>query len=375
MTTPSNSPYTPDLRGFIEFLEKEHPEHVVRIKKEVDPKFGVSGILERLERDGKFPLVIFENVKGSTDSAGRQHACELRAAAARARHGDRRRQGVRQGMRGAAGQSDRSGDGRERAGARGGVPRQGRERRGPADLHLSREGRGQVHHRGARGDARSRDRHQQCRHLPAPGAREEPARRAAFGDRGRQHHLEEIREARPALPGRHRHRAPSGVLRRLAVLLDARLRRDQDRRRHAAAAGAAGALQDHSARGAGQRRDRAGVRNPPGGAAARSAVRRISRHLRAAAHEPGAGDQGDHAAEEPALPERLRRPRRQPAAVGADPHELHRGDGEDRLPDRARRERAARRGASASSATSRWRRCRRARPSSPRWRRSSPIRS
>jgi 2,5-furandicarboxylate decarboxylase 1 len=66
MTTPSNSPYTPDLRGFIAFLEKEHPKQVVRISREVDPKFGVSGILERLERDGKFPLVIFENVKGST---------------------------------------------------------------------------------------------------------------------------------------------------------------------------------------------------------------------------------------------------------------------------------------------------------------------
>jgi 2,5-furandicarboxylate decarboxylase 1 len=65
MATPSNSPYTPDLRGFIEYLEKEHPEQVVRISREVDPKFGVSGILERLERDGKFPLVIFENVKGS----------------------------------------------------------------------------------------------------------------------------------------------------------------------------------------------------------------------------------------------------------------------------------------------------------------------
>src|SRR2546421_12927405 len=65
MTTPSNSPYTPDLRGFIAFLEKEHPEQVVRISREVDPKFGVSGILERLGRDGKFPLVIFENVKGS----------------------------------------------------------------------------------------------------------------------------------------------------------------------------------------------------------------------------------------------------------------------------------------------------------------------
>ena len=65
MSFPSNAPYTPDLRGFIEFLEKEHPGQVVRIKKEVDPKFGVSGIIERLERDGKFPLVIFENVKGS----------------------------------------------------------------------------------------------------------------------------------------------------------------------------------------------------------------------------------------------------------------------------------------------------------------------
>src|SRR3954470_19217510 len=62
----SNSLYSPDLRGFIAYLEAEHPEEVVRITKEVDPKFGVSGIIERLERDGKFPLVIFENVKGST---------------------------------------------------------------------------------------------------------------------------------------------------------------------------------------------------------------------------------------------------------------------------------------------------------------------
>lgn len=57
--------YTPDLRGFIAYLEAEHPEEVVRISAEVDPKFGVSGILHRLEKDEKFPLVIFENVKGS----------------------------------------------------------------------------------------------------------------------------------------------------------------------------------------------------------------------------------------------------------------------------------------------------------------------
>lgn len=54
-----------DLRGFIEFLEECHPHEVVRIRKEVDPRFGVSRILARLERDDKFPLVIFENVKGS----------------------------------------------------------------------------------------------------------------------------------------------------------------------------------------------------------------------------------------------------------------------------------------------------------------------
>lgn len=65
MNSRSNSPYTPDLRGFIEFLEAEHPEQVLRIKKEVDPKFTVAGILDRLEKDNKFPLVIFENVKGS----------------------------------------------------------------------------------------------------------------------------------------------------------------------------------------------------------------------------------------------------------------------------------------------------------------------
>ena len=61
----SNQPYTPDLRGFIEYLDKEHPEEIIRISKEVDPHFGVSGILHRLEKEGHFKVVIFENVKGS----------------------------------------------------------------------------------------------------------------------------------------------------------------------------------------------------------------------------------------------------------------------------------------------------------------------
>ncbi len=33
MNRLSNSPYTPDLRGFIAYLEAEHPEQVVRISK------------------------------------------------------------------------------------------------------------------------------------------------------------------------------------------------------------------------------------------------------------------------------------------------------------------------------------------------------
>lgn len=65
MSPRSNQRYTPDLRGYLEMLEKEHPEHILRITAEVDPKFGVSGIIHRLEQDGHSPVVIFENVKGS----------------------------------------------------------------------------------------------------------------------------------------------------------------------------------------------------------------------------------------------------------------------------------------------------------------------
>ncbi|MEC7491032.1 MAG: UbiD family decarboxylase [Pseudomonadota bacterium] len=65
MDSLSNQPYTADLRGFIEFLETNHPNEIIRISAEVDPKFGVTGILARLERDGHFQAVIFENVKGS----------------------------------------------------------------------------------------------------------------------------------------------------------------------------------------------------------------------------------------------------------------------------------------------------------------------
>ena len=65
MSDLSNSAYAPDLHGFIEFLDAEHPDQIIRISKEVDPKFEIAGIIERLEKDDRFPLIIFENVKGS----------------------------------------------------------------------------------------------------------------------------------------------------------------------------------------------------------------------------------------------------------------------------------------------------------------------
>ncbi len=65
MDTTKMTSYTPDLRGFIQYLEEKFPQQVIRIKKEVDPKFGVTGIIDRLEKDDRFPLVIFENIKGS----------------------------------------------------------------------------------------------------------------------------------------------------------------------------------------------------------------------------------------------------------------------------------------------------------------------
>ena len=65
MNLISNRPGGTDLRSFLSFLESSHPEQVLRVSREVDPDFGVSGILHRLERDGHFRVVIFEKVKGS----------------------------------------------------------------------------------------------------------------------------------------------------------------------------------------------------------------------------------------------------------------------------------------------------------------------
>jgi len=54
-----------DLRSYIQFLDEFYPNEILRVKEEVDPFFGVTAILWRLEKERRFPLVIFENIKGS----------------------------------------------------------------------------------------------------------------------------------------------------------------------------------------------------------------------------------------------------------------------------------------------------------------------
>src|ERR1700741_1261727 len=54
-----------DLRGFLREVEAEEPDQVLRVPREVDPHFEVTGVLARLEKERKFPIVIFEKVKGS----------------------------------------------------------------------------------------------------------------------------------------------------------------------------------------------------------------------------------------------------------------------------------------------------------------------
>jgi 2,5-furandicarboxylate decarboxylase 1 len=51
-----------DFRQFLAVMERESPEDVVRIRREVDPRFEVTALQQHLEDLGRYPLVIFENV-------------------------------------------------------------------------------------------------------------------------------------------------------------------------------------------------------------------------------------------------------------------------------------------------------------------------
>ena len=54
-----------DLRFFLKTLEKEAPEEIVRVTKEISPEYEITALLTKLEQQNRLPAVIFEKVKGS----------------------------------------------------------------------------------------------------------------------------------------------------------------------------------------------------------------------------------------------------------------------------------------------------------------------
>jgi 2,5-furandicarboxylate decarboxylase 1 len=72
-----------ELRSFIEDIRRNHPEEVLTISREVDPRFEITALVVKLEQERRFPILIFENVRGSKFSVVTNvHASRRRLASA-----------------------------------------------------------------------------------------------------------------------------------------------------------------------------------------------------------------------------------------------------------------------------------------------------
>ena len=54
-----------DLRGVLEEMASRSPEEILHVQKPVDPYLEATAIIARLEREHRFPTLIFENILGS----------------------------------------------------------------------------------------------------------------------------------------------------------------------------------------------------------------------------------------------------------------------------------------------------------------------
>jgi 2,5-furandicarboxylate decarboxylase 1 len=54
-----------DLRSYLDELLEKRPNDVVIVDKEVDPRYEASAIVEKFEKQNKFPLVFFKKIEGS----------------------------------------------------------------------------------------------------------------------------------------------------------------------------------------------------------------------------------------------------------------------------------------------------------------------
>src|SRR4030095_13568593 len=71
MPEPMRDPMSEDaayqsLRGFISLLDRTHPGEVVRIAEPVDLAYQTQALALELERQRRFPVLIFEQVRGHT---------------------------------------------------------------------------------------------------------------------------------------------------------------------------------------------------------------------------------------------------------------------------------------------------------------------
>ena len=53
-----------DLRSFIAELESAYPDEVARVSKPISPRYEITALLTRLEKQKRFPLLFCENVEG-----------------------------------------------------------------------------------------------------------------------------------------------------------------------------------------------------------------------------------------------------------------------------------------------------------------------
>jgi UbiD family decarboxylase len=55
-----------DLRSFLASVEQKAPEPLVRVTKGVSPQWELSCVQKRLEAEGRLPILLFEDIQGSS---------------------------------------------------------------------------------------------------------------------------------------------------------------------------------------------------------------------------------------------------------------------------------------------------------------------
>src|ERR1700693_4044771 len=59
-------PARQSLRGFLSMVERDFPEELLRIREPVRTHLDISSLVFELERAGRSPVVIYENIEGHT---------------------------------------------------------------------------------------------------------------------------------------------------------------------------------------------------------------------------------------------------------------------------------------------------------------------